>query len=322
MRYYIVKRLLYVVPLLFTITFLAFLFIHIAPGDFLDSLRLNPQVSRDAIRLYEEKFCLNKPFLVQYGVWLKNIFSGDLGYSFAYKAPVARVIAARAANTVLLALSSLLFTWLIVIPLGVTAALHKNKLIDKVLSLCSYVGISTPAFFWAFIFLYAATFSGWFPLGGMRSLLFEELSPWQKAGDLLRHLIIPVLVLSIGSIASLHKILRAHMLEILGSTYILGARARGLSRTRILYSHALRNALNPMITIFGYQFADLLSGAALVEIIVGWPGLGQVTLEAVRSQDLYLVMGAMLIGGIMLIAGNLLSDILLAYADPRIRYQR
>jgi peptide/nickel transport system permease protein len=322
MRYFIVRRLLYVVPLLFAITFFAFLFIHIAPGDFLDSLRLNPQVSRDAIRLYEEKFCLNKPFLIQYGAWLKNVFSGDLGYSFAYKAQVSRVIATRAAHTILLSLSSFIFIWLIVIPLGVAASLHKNKFIDKIISFCSYIGISTPAFFWAFIFLYAATLTGWLPLGGMRSLRFDELSFWQKIGDIARHLIIPVLVLSIGSIAGLSRILRAHMLEIMGLPYILGAQARGLSRRRILYVHVLRNALNPMITIFGYQFSDLLSGAALVEIIIGWPGLGQVTLEAVRSQDLYLVMGSMLIGGIMLIAGNLLSDILLAYADPRIRYER
>lgn len=318
---FIARRLLFSLPLLLGISFLTFLFIQIAPGDFLDNLRLNPQVSQDTLRLYEEKFHLDKPFFVQYFVWLKNILRGDFGYSFSYKTEVLKVVSSRLLNTFILSLSSLIFTWLFVIPLGVIAALNKNKFIDKFLSFFSYLGISAPSFFIAFLLLYLATFTGWLPLGGMRSIRFDELSFLGKIIDIGKHLIIPTLVLSIGSICVLQRIMRANLLEVLGSSYILGAKARGLKKKRILYVHALKNAINPMITIFGYQFSALLSGAALVEIIIGWPGLGVVTLEAVRSQDIYLVMGSVLSGGVLLILGNLLADILLAFFDPRIRYE-
>ena len=319
---FIFKRLLFSLPLLLGITFLTFLFIQIAPGDFLDKLRLNPQVSQSAIELYEQKFHLDKPLIVQYFVWLKNILRGDFGYSFSFKAKVFDVISSRLLNTFILSLSSLIFTWIFVIPLGVIAALNRNKFVDKVLSFSSYLGISVPSFFLAFLFLYFATFTGWLPLGGMRSIRFEELSFLGKVIDIGKHLIIPTIVLSLGSICVLQRIMRANLLEVLGSPYILGAKARGLPKLRILYIHALKNAINPMITIFGYQFSSLLSGAALVEIVVGWPGLGMVTLEAVRSQDIYLVMGSILAGGFLLILGNLVADILLAYFDPRIRYER
>ncbi|MBU1122809.1 MAG: ABC transporter permease [Candidatus Omnitrophota bacterium] len=319
---FIFKRLFFSLPLLLGITFLTFLFIQIAPGDFLNKLRLNPQISSQTIEIYEQKFHLDKPFITQYAYWLKNIFKGDFGYSFSYRASVVKIIKSRALNTFILSLSSLLFTWVFVIPLGVVAALNRNKFADRLLSFFSYIGISVPSFFLAFILLYFATFSGWLPLGGMRSIRFDEFSFLGKILDIGKHLIIPTVVLSLGSICALGRIMRANLLEVLGSTYILGAKARGLSNRRILYVHALKNALNPMITIFGYQFSALLSGAALVEIIIGWPGLGMVMLEAVQAQDLYLVMGSVLVGGAFLIMGNLVADIMLAYFDPRIRYER
>ncbi len=317
---YIAKRLFYSLFLLLGITFLTFLFIQIAPGDFLSELKSNPQVSRSTIKLYEEKFHLDKPLIEQYLIWVKNLLKGDLGYSFSYKAEVKKVIASRAKNTLLLSLSAVIFTWIFVIPLGILASLHKDKFIDKFLSFLSYIGISTPSFFMAMLLLYFAYITRWFPLGGMRSLRFDELSCFAKFLDIIKHLIIPTLALSFASISSLQRIMRANLLEVLGSSYILSAKARGLGKKRILYIHTLKNALNPMITIFGYQFSSLLSGAALTEIIVGWPGLGRVTLEAVMKQDLYLVMGSVIIGGVLLILGNLIADVLLASCDPRIRY--
>lgn len=317
---FILKRLLFSIPLLLGITFITFLFIQLAPGDFLANLKLNPQISQEVVKLYQEKFHLDKPLMVQYLVWLKNLLSGNLGYSFSYKATVLSVISSRALNTLILSFCALVFTWIFVIPLGVIAAMRKNSWVDRILSVFSYLGISCPSFFLAILLLYLATFTHWLPLGGMRSIQFTEFTTWQKVIDLVKHLIIPTLVLSVGSIAVLQRIMRASLLEVLGSSYILGAKARGVSEEKIVYVHALKNALNPMITIFGYQLSSLLSGAALVEIIVGWPGLGVVTLEAVRAQDLYLVMGSVLIGGILLILGNLVADIMLAYVDPRIRY--
>ncbi len=317
---FVLKRLLITVPLLLGMTFLTFFLIQLAPGDFLDTLRLNPQISEDTIALYKQTFNLDKPVIVQYLVWLKNIFRGQWGYSFAYKAPVLTVISSRALNTLLLSLSAIVFTWLLVIPLGVIVALHHKIAAEKIVSFFSYLAISSPSFFIAFLLLYGATFLHFLPLGGMRSLGYYELSPLARIFDIARHLIIPTLALSLGSIASLQRIMKANLLEVMGSPYILAAQARGLSRRRILYVHALKNAFNPMITIFGYQFSALLSGAAFIEIVTGWPGLGTVLLEAVRSQDLYLVMGSAVIGGLMLIAGNLLADIMLAIWDPRIRY--
>ena len=322
MSNYVVKRLLLFIPMLLGVTVITFFFIHLAPGDFLDTLKLNPQISPQVIADYSAKFHLDKPLYQQYFIWLKNILKGDLGYSFAYRAPVVKVVASRALNTLILSVSAMLLTWLLVIPLGVLSALNKDRWFDKIVSRAASIGMALPSFFLAFILLTLATFSGLLPLGGMHSIDYDRLSPLARFWDLARHLVIPALVLSIPAICTLQKIMRANMLEALGAHYVVSARARGISRWRIVFIHALKNALNPMITIFGYQFSDLLSGAALTEIIIGWPGLGVVMLDAVRCQDIYLVMGAVVMGSLMLIIGNLLADLALSSADPRIRYER
>jgi peptide/nickel transport system permease protein len=319
---FIFKRLILSLPLLLGITFIAFFFIQLAPGDFLDSIRLDPQTSPETIKLYQEKFQLDKHYTIQYLAWLKNVVRGEFGYSFAYKTKVSNVVVSRLFNTFILALSSLIVTWIFVIPLGVIAALKRNRFIDKLLSGTCYIGISMPGFFLAFLLLYIASYTNVLPLGGMRSINHSELSFFGKALDIARHLVIPTVVLSFGSVCALQRTLRANLFEVLGSAYIKGAQARGISNLRIIYIHALKNALNPMITIFGYQLSGLLSGAALIEIILGYPGLGLVMLEAVRGQDLYLVMGALLMSGVLLIAGNLVADILLGIFDPRIRYEK
>ncbi len=319
---FIFKRLFLSLPLLLGMTFLTFLFIQLAPGDFLDGLRLDPQTSPETIKLYQEKFQLDKHPIIQYLAWLKNIVKGELGYSFAYKAKVSDVVTSRLFNTFLLAFSSLVVTWIFVIPLGVIAAFKRNRFIDKLLSGTCYLGISMPGFFLAFLLLYLASYTNILPLGGMRSINHSELSAIGKIIDIAKHLVIPTVVLSVGSVCALQRTLRANLFEVLGSAYIQGAKARGIPHLRIIYVHALKNAVNPMITIFGYQLSGLLSGAALVEIILGYPGLGVVMLEAVRGQDLYLIMGSLLMSGILLIAGNLVADILLGIFDPRIRYEK
>ena len=321
MRKIILRRLLVSVPLLLGMTFITFLFIQIAPGDFLDNLRLNPQISPQVIELYKKKFHLDKPVIIQYFYWLKSILKLEWGYSFTYKTSVIKVISSHAINTLILSLSTIVFTWLFVFPLGILCVRYHKSFIDKFITFFSYIFISSPTFLLAIILLYLATFVEFLPLGGMRSLNFDDLSRLGKIFDILKHLIVPTLVLSLGSIAYLVRILRANLFEILSSPFINSLKARGLSKRKILL-HALKNSLNPMITIFGYQISGLLSGAALTEIICGWPGLGQVILTAVRSQDLYLVMASVFIGGLLLILGNLVADILLAWVDPRIRYER
>jgi peptide/nickel transport system permease protein len=318
---YIIKRLIISIPLLLAISFLTFLFIHLAPGNYFDSLRLNPQISEETIKKYEAMYHLDQPVLLQYLYWLKNLARLDLGYSFSLMSPVKDVLRGRLFNTFILSLSALLFTWLFAIPLGIWAAVKQNRLTDKIISFFSFCGLAIPSFFLALLLLYLASTSGILPLGGMHAVNFEVFSPLKKFFDLIKHLIIPTIVISVGALASLTRIMKANLLEVLRQQYITTARAKGISEKRVIYVHALRNAINPLITLFGYSLSDLLSGAALTEIICGWPGLGQVMLQAVRSQDLFLVMGSMLMGGVMLILGNLVADVLLAWADPRIQYK-
>jgi len=322
MLIFIVRRILVAIPLLICISFLTFLLIQMTPGNYFDSLKLDPQVSPETIARYEQLYHLDQPLLVQYGYWIKGLLHLDFGYSFFYNFPVSKVIASRLYNTFILSLASLLLTWLVAIPLGIWASVSRGRWIDKLLSFCSFAGLSLPSFFLAMLLLYFASQWGILPLGGMRSPNFEELTPLGQFLDFLRHLIIPTVVISLGAIASLQRIMRSNMLDILGQQYILMARAKGLPERRIIYHHALRNAINPLITIFGYHLSDLLSGAALIEIICSWPGMGTMMLTAVRAKDVYLVMAGMLMGGVLLLLGNLISDILLAWADPRIRYEK
>lgn len=318
---YILRRILIAIPLLLAISLLTFALIQITPGNFFDSLKLNPQISEETISRYESLYHLDQPLLTQYFYWIKNLLRLDFGYSFFYNCPVQKVIAGRLWNTFVLSLASLLLTWLVAIPLGVWAAVHRNRIIDRSLSLLSFISLSLPSFFLAIVLLYAASQLRILPLGGMRSVSFDSFSILEKAIDLLRHLVIPTVVISLASMASLQRIMRGNMLDVLRQQYILSARARGLPEHRVIYRHALRNAVNPLITIFGYHFSDLLSGAALIEIICNWPGVGSLMLTAVRAKDIYLVMASLLMGGILLLLGNLLADILLAWADPRIRYE-
>jgi peptide/nickel transport system permease protein len=321
MTTYIIRRLVIAIPLLLAISFVAFMVIQLAPGNYFDSLRMNPQISPETIKKYESQYHLDEPAIIQYGWWLKNLLRLDLGYSFALMSPVTDVIKRRLFNTFILSLSAMLFTWLIAIPLGIFCAVHRNTFFDRLFSALSFVGLSIPNFFFALLLLYLASLTWILPLGGMRSAGYETLSGIGKFFDLIKHLIIPTVVIGTGSLAGLQRIMRGNMLEILRAQYITTARAKGLPEHRVIYVHALRNAINPMITIFGYSLSGLLSGAALTEIVTGWPGLGTVMLQAVRAQDLFLVMGSMLMGGAMLIGANLVADILLAWSDPRIQYK-
>jgi peptide/nickel transport system permease protein len=299
---------------------LTFLMIQMTPGNFFDGLKMDPTISPETIRRYEELYHLNDPVLVQYWEWLKSVCRLDFGYSFHFNIPVAAIISGRLWNTFILALASFLFTWLVAIPLGIYAAVRRNRLADRFIQMLSFVSLSTPGFFLAMLLLFAASQTGGLPLGGMRGADYDLLSPAGRALDLARHMVIPVFVISFASIGALQRIMRGNFLEVLQQQYIMAARAKGLGETAVLYRHALRNAVNPLITLFGYELSGLLSGAALIEIICNWPGLGSLMLTAVRARDVYLVMSSMLMGGALLLAGNLVSDVLLAWSDPRIRY--
>ncbi len=317
---YIIHRLVQLIPLLFGVTLLSFLVIQLSPGDFLSEIRLNPVVSQQTVDQMRSNFGLDQPLYVQYVKWVRNVLKGDFGYSFAFQVPVLWLIRSRLFNTLILNIAALVIAWLIAIPIGITAANRQYSALDTSLSFVAYVGISTPTFFSGLLLLYFAFRTRLLPIGGMTSLDYDLL-PWVgKVLDVAHHLILPVIVVGFLGIAGLMRQARANMLEVMRQDYVKTARSKGLTERVVLTKHVLRNAINPLITIFGFELGGLLGGTAILENVIGWPGLGQLILSSVLSKDLYVVMGSLLIGSVTLVLGNLTADILLALTDPRIRY--
>ncbi|MCU0567042.1 MAG: ABC transporter permease [Oculatellaceae cyanobacterium Prado106] len=318
---YVVKRLLQAAFTLLLASALSFFIIQLAPGDYLDTLRQNPQISEDTIKGLEERFGLNKPIWDQYILWLTQILTrGDFGISFAYQRPVAALLWERVPATLLLSITSLIATWAIAIPLGVIGAVKQNQMLDRVLRTISYIGQGFPTLITGLLLLFFAQLtSPLFPVGGMTSIEHEDLTTFGKFLDIGWHMILPTIALSITSFAGLQRITRGELLDVLRQDYVRTARAKGLPENKVIYVHALRNAVNPLITLLGFEFAGLLSGAFITETYFNWPGLGRLTLQAVQSQDLYLIMAALMMGATLLIVGNLLADLLLKGVDPRIK---
>jgi len=320
-RTYLLRRIFTLIPLLLGVTFLAFLLIYLAPGDFLSQMAENPQISAETIEAMRTKFGLDQPWYVQYGLWLKNVFFHlDFGESFAFRQPVFHVIAPRLGNTLILALSAAVVAWGLAIPLGILSAVKQYSWRDKTASFLAFLGLSIPEIFFALLMMYMAAKTGWFPVGGMRSLDHDQLQWGAQIGDILHHLVLPAIVLGTVPMAGRMRQMRANLLDVLRLDYVTTARAKGLDENVVIWKHAVRNAINPLITLFGFTLATLLSGSFIVEIVMNWPGLGSLTLEALLKQDLYLVMGSVVIAATMLVLGNLIADVLLALADPRIKY--
>ncbi len=318
MLLYILRRLIHAVPTIIGVTFISFLIIKLAPGDYLDQLKMNPQISPETIERLRKLYGLDEPLLIQYLKWLKSAVFFDLGYSFQYHAPVNQLIWERIPNTLLLSVSSALLSWFIAVPLGILAAVKENTIIDRFIRVFSYTFMSLPSFFLAFLLLWFSAETGLLPTGGARSPDYESLSLLGKIWDIILHLTVPALTLALVSLAGLTRLVRSAVLEVLDSPMMVMLRAKGVS-DRVIIKHVIKNAMNPFVTLLGYEIASLISGAALIEIIVGWPGMGMLILDAVLSQDLFLVMGSLYIGTIMLIVGNLFADIMLSLIDPRVR---
>lgn len=316
---YLIKRLFQMIPIVVGMTFVSFVVIKLAPGDFFAQLEMNPAVSRETVEELRKLYGLDQNLIFQYLNWLKNAIVFNLGYSFAYNKPVTALIGERLLNTLELTVTSFIFSWLLAVPLGIVAAVYRGKLLDRLITFFSLLGLSVPNFFLAFIFMYLAAKTGWFPIGGVVSQNYDQLPWYGKLLDRLWHMAVPLAVLVIGSIAGLLRLVRSTVLEELNKEYVKLAVAKGLPYRRVVLFHAFRNALNPFLTLIGFDIAGLLSGAALIEIITAWPGMGRLMFEAVMSQDLFVVMGSLYIGGIMLVVGNLIADLLLALNDPRIR---
>ncbi len=320
---YILKRLLQAALTLLLASALCFAIVELAPGDYLDTLKENPQISPERITELTQQFGLDKPPIIQYFRWLFRVVTQfDFGESFVYFRSVSSLLLERIPATLLLAVTSIIATWAIAIPLGILSAVKQNSRVDKVLRVLSYFGQGFPSFITALIFLIIAQFlSPLFPVGGMTSINHEELSFVGKILDIGWHMILPTIALSITSFAGLQRLTRGQLLDVLRQDYIQTARAKGLPENKVIYVHALRNAINPLITLIGFEFASLLSGSFIAEFFFNWPGLGRLTLQAVTAQDKYLVMASLMMGATMLIIGNLLADLLLKAVDPRIKLE-
>ena len=317
MPLYILKRILQSIPLLIMVSIISFIIIKLSPVDPLAELKMNPAISAQVLQSEKVRLGLDQPYYKQYFNWAGNFVKGDMGVSSSGE-KVADRLAERIPNTLILMIAVIVVTWLIAIPLGIYSALHWKSPVDRFLTIISSVGMAVPTFFFALLLLIFAVKTGWFPVGGLTSVGFENFSILHKVLDVVHHLILPVTVLATASLAGLQRQMRGNLLDVLESDYVKMARAKGLPENQVIYKHAVRNAINPLVTLLGFEFASLLNGAALTEFVLQYPGLGRLILEAVMKSDINLVMASLMIGTVMLILGNLIADILLKIVDPRV----
>jgi peptide/nickel transport system permease protein len=323
MKTFLLRRLLAAIPLIIVVTFITKAMLVASPGNFLDALRLNPSITRDYVNQLERKYHLDSNNVFErYWYWFWPALQGDFGYSFTKSAPVSSLIGERVLNTLLLTGSALVFSWVFAIPLGVLAAVYRNRWTDKIIGFISFFGLSIPSVFFSLLMILFAARTGLFPAGGIHDqVMWDMMTPWQKFVDTVWHLVLPMIVLGTIGLAQYVRQMRSEMIETLSQDYIRTARAKGLSQWRVLTRHALGNAINPLITIFGFSLASLLAGALLTESVFGWPGLGVLTFDALVDKDEPLVMASVVMLVLMLVIGNLIADVLLAIIDPRIRLE-
>ncbi len=321
MRTWVLRRALETLPVLLGVSALTFLLLQLAPGNFLDAFAENPAVSAAQLDRMTRAFGLDRPWHVQWLLYVKNVVLHlDFGQSFSYRQPVFTVLARGMANTLLLATAGACVTWGLAVPLGLLAAAKQGTGIDRGISLASFALLSIPEVLSGLLLLVLAARTGWFPIGGMHDLDHDRMAFLPRVADTLRHLVLPAIVVGLVPLASRLRQMRSSVLEVMRLEWVTTARAKGAAPDRVLFSHVLPNAWNPMLTLFGFTLGSLLSGSFVAETIFSWPGLGTLTLEAIQRQDQYLVLGAVLLASTLLVFGNLVADVLLAAADPRIRH--
>lgn len=327
MAAFILRRLAHTIPLLIAISIISFIVINLPPGDYLTVkiLELESRGDTGARRIIEqwrERYGLDKPLYMQYWIWVSNFVKGDFGRSFEHERPVAELIGERLLMTVLLSLTTLAFTWLVAIPIGIYSATRQYSIGDQIFSFLGYIGMSLPNFLLALIIMYFSVVKLGWSVGGLFSPAFQG-APWSfaKFVDFLKHVWIPVIVLGTAGTAGLIRVMRSAMLETLGQQFVQTARAKGLAEYLVIYKHTVRVAINPLITMLGYTFPAILSGDAITAVILNLPTIGPLLLRALEVQDMYLAGTILVFLSLFLVIGNLLADILLSVVDPRIRYE-
>jgi peptide/nickel transport system permease protein len=316
---YLGLRLVQSLFLLFGVSLLSFIFLEAAPGSFFDEMKLNPQITSETLAQIRQQYGMDQSFAIRYGQWLKSVSRGELGFSFAYNSPVAPLLRSRARNTLLLTVSSMLMAWLVALPWGIVSAVKRKEWIDSASSLVTAVLLAAPDVLLALGLLLFAVRTRSLPAGGMISLAAESRDTWAQIKDISIHLLGPALILALISLPTLVRHVRAAMVEAIDSPCVRAARAHGIPRSRILLCHALPLAVNPLISLFALSIGSLLSASLLIEVIMSWPGLGPLLLEAILARDVYVIIGAVMFASLFLIVGMLLGDILLLVTDPRIR---
>ena len=319
---YLAKRLIMVIPLFFGITLVSFTVIHLAPGSPTDlQTQMNPKVSAEAIQRLRSFYGLDKPLHIQYLVWLKKLLKLDFGNSFSTdNRKVIDKISERIPITIMINILSLLLILIVAIPIGILSATHRNSLFDKLTTVFVFIGFAVPTFWLALLCMILFGINlGWLPISGIKSLGFEQTSFASIALDRVKHLILPVLLSAFGGLAGFSRYTRSTMLEVIRQDYIKTARAKGLPEQTVIYRHALRNALLPVITILGLSVPGLIGGSVIFETIFAIPGMGQLFYGSVMARDYPLIMGILVIGAFLTLLGNILADISYSLADPRIR---
>ncbi len=296
---------------------------HLSPGKPTDVLTdMNQKITAEAKQRLVAIYGLDKPFYIQYGMWIKRLAKLDFGKSFKDDRPVIKKIAERLPATLLLNFLSIIFIFAIAIPIGVFSAVKKDTIFDKIMTVTVFFGFSVPTFWLAILLMiFFGLHLGWLPISGFRSINFDELTFFGKFTDITKHLVLPVFVSAFTGLAGLSRYTKSAMLEVLHQDYIRTARAKGLSETTVIFKHALRNALIPVVTIIGLTIPDLIGGAFIFETIFAWPGMGRLGYEAIMSRDYPVIMAVGTIVAILTLLGNLIADITYAYVDPRIRYR-
>lgn len=319
---YLLKRILLMIPVLLGITIISFSVMKMAPGDPISLMTdLNPNMNEEAIKRIRAHYGLDEPWHMQYLKWLKNMVALDFGRSFASdNRPVLDKIAERIPITLLINVLSMFFILAAAIPLGVISAVKQDSWFDRGASLFVFIGFAVPTFWLALLLmiLFGVKLE-WLPISGFRSLNYASLTPFQQVVDVSKHLILPIFVSAFGGLAGMSRYMRSNMLEVIRQDYITTARAKGLTEGAVIFRHALRNALLPVITILGLSVPGLIGGSVIFETIFAIPGMGQLFYQSVMMRDYPTIMGILVIGAVLTLLGNLLADLLYSWADPRIR---
>ncbi|MES2546296.1 MAG: ABC transporter permease [Pseudomonadota bacterium] len=331
---YLVKRVLWMIPLLIGISLISFFIMHLAPGDITNNeAAFNPKASEESRQKLRELYNLDKPVIVQYGLWLKRMGTLDFGNSFAsHQKPVFWQTTDKDGNvtkgmiqealpiTLMINILGLIITLTLAIPLGIIAARKYTLWQDKSITLFNFIGFSIPGFWLSLLLMYwLGVMNNWLPISGLHSINYESMDTWSKVKDSISHLILPVIIPSVTGLAGITLFVKNGMLDVFHQDYITTARAKGLSEHKVVYTHALRNALLPLITIIGLSIPGLIGGSVIAETIFAIPGMGKLFFDSVLMRDFPVIMGILTIGSALTLIGNLLADLAYAWADPRVR---